>query len=106
MPLTSPACPPGLCRFVDREFLAITYRTHPAKFRALMPEERTPDGDTVKYETIRMPDSMGFGDYIDTRQVIPVTFCGRKGGCMHCMFLNDDLPFGDGLDKLVHNYLQ
>ncbi|MGF6979915.1 acetoacetate decarboxylase [Paraburkholderia sp. JPY465] len=27
MPLTSPAFPPGPYRFVDREFLIITYRT-------------------------------------------------------------------------------
>ena len=31
MPLTSPAYPPGPYRFVDREFLIITYRTDPDK---------------------------------------------------------------------------
>ena len=33
MPLTSPAYPPGPYRFIDREYLIITYRTDPAKLR-------------------------------------------------------------------------
>jgi acetoacetate decarboxylase len=81
MPLTSPAYPPGPYRFVNREYLIITYRTDPAKLRAIVPEplelnEREP---LVKYEFIRMPDSNGFGDYTESGQVIPVTFRGRKG---------------------------
>lgn len=96
MPLTSPAYPPGPYRFVNREYLVITYRTDPAKLRALVPEPLVPDGDTVKYEFIRMPDSTGFGDYTETGQVIPVTFRGRAGGYSHCMFLNDDPPIAGG----------
>ena len=38
MPLTSPAYPPGPYRFVDREFMIITYRTDPDKLRAVVPE--------------------------------------------------------------------
>ena len=34
MPLTSPAYPPGPYRFVDREYVIITYSTDPAKLRA------------------------------------------------------------------------
>ena len=30
MPLTSPAFPPGPYRFINREYLTITYRTDPA----------------------------------------------------------------------------
>jgi acetoacetate decarboxylase len=96
MPLTNPAYPPGPYRFVNREFLIITYRTDPEKLRALVPEPLVPDGGTVKYEFIRMPDSTGFGDYTETGQVIPVTFRGRKGGYSHCMFLNDDPPIAGG----------
>ena len=33
MPLTSPAYPPGPYRFIDREFMIITYRTDPDKLR-------------------------------------------------------------------------
>jgi acetoacetate decarboxylase len=96
MPLTSPAFPPGPYRFVDREYLIITYRTDPEKLRAVVPEPLRPESDTVKYEFIRMPDSTGFGDYTETGQVIPVTFGGRRGGYSHCMFLNDDPPIAGG----------
>jgi acetoacetate decarboxylase len=98
MPLTNPAYPPGPYRFIDREYLIITYRTDPAKLRAVVPEplefdEREP---LVKYEFIRMPNSTGFGDYTETGQVIPVSFRGRKGGYTHCMFLNDEGPIAGG----------
>jgi len=96
MPLTSPAYPRGPYRFIDREFLIITYRTDPAKLRALVPEPLEPDGALVKYEFIRMPDSTGFGDYTETGQVIPVSFRGRKGGYSHCMFLDDEGPIAGG----------
>src|SRR5262249_17710921 len=98
MPLTNPAYPPGPYKFIDREYLIITYRSDPAKLRAVVPEplaldEREP---LVKYEFIRMPDSTGFGDYTETGQVIPVSFRGRKGGYTHCMFLNDEGPIAGG----------
>jgi acetoacetate decarboxylase len=96
MPLTSPAYPPGPYRFINREYLIITYRTDPEKLRALVPEPLLPQGDIVKYEFIRMPDSTGFGDYTETGQVIPVSFQGRKGGYTHCMFLNDEPPIAGG----------
>jgi acetoacetate decarboxylase len=96
MPLTSPAFPPGPYRFTDREYLIITYRTDPAKLRALVPEPLQIEEPVVKYEFIRMPDSTGFGDYTETGQVIPVTFNGRKGGYTHCMFLNDEPPIAGG----------
>ena len=98
MPLTNPAYPPGPYRFVNREYLIITYRTDPAKLRAIVPEplevnEREP---LVKYEFIRMPDSNGFGDYTESGQVIPVSFRGRRGSYTHCMFLNDEGPIAGG----------
>ena len=96
MPLTSPAYPPGPYRFVNREFMVITYRTDPDKLRAVLPEPLEMDEPLVKYEFIRMPDSTGFGDYTETGQVIPVKFRGRKGGYTHCMFLNDEPPIAAG----------
>src|SRR5216110_197425 len=98
MPLTNPAYPPGPYRFVDREYLIITYRTDPAKLRALVPEplqidERDP---LVKYEFIRMPDSTGFGDYTETGQVIPVRFKGENGVYVHSMYLDDEGPIAGG----------
>lgn len=96
MPLSSPAYPPGPYRFVDREYLVITYRTDPGKLRALVPEPLQVDAPLVKYEFIRMPNSTGFGDYTESGQVIPVSFQGRKGGYTHCMFLNDHPPIAGG----------
>jgi acetoacetate decarboxylase len=96
MPLTSPAFPPGPYRFVDREYLIITYRTDPEKLRAVVPEPLEIEAPLVKYEFIRMPDSTGFGNYTESGQVIPVTFRGRKGGYTHCMFLNDHPPIAGG----------
>src|SRR6516165_225123 len=58
MPLTSPSYPPGPYRFVNREYLIITYRTDPAKLRAVVPAPLDVDEREaiVKYEFIRMPD--------------------------------------------------
>jgi len=98
MPLTSPAYPSGPYRFVNREYLIITYLTDPAKLRAVVPEPLELDQREalVKYEFIRMPDSNGFGDYTESGQVIPVSFRGRKGSYTHCMFLNDEGPIAGG----------
>jgi acetoacetate decarboxylase len=96
MPLTNPAYPPGPYRFVNREYMIITYRTDPEALRALVPEPLEIEAPIVKYEFIRMPDSTGFGDYTETGQVIPVSFRGRKGGYTHCMFLNDEGPIAGG----------
>jgi acetoacetate decarboxylase len=98
MPLVSPAYPPGPYRFVNREYLIITYRTDPAKLRSVVPAPLELDEREalVKYEFIRMPDSSGFGDYTESGQVIPVSFRGRRGGYTHCMFLNDEGPIAGG----------
>jgi acetoacetate decarboxylase len=96
MPLTSPAFPPGPYRFVDREYLIITYRTDKDALEKVVPEPLTFDEPIVKYEFIRMPNSTGFGDYTETGQVIPVKFNGVAGGYTHAMFLNDGPPIYGG----------
>ena len=96
MPLENPSFPPGPYRFVNREFLIVTYRTDPAALAELVPEPLEIVEPIVKYEFIRMPDSTGFGDYTESGQVIPVRFQGRKGGYVHAMFLDDDPPIAGG----------
>ena len=96
MPLTSPAFPPGPYRFVNREFLIVTYRTDLYALRAVVPEPLEITDPIVKHEFIRMPDSTGFGDYTESGQVIPVTFEGRAGGYVHSMYLNDEGPIDGG----------
>ena len=96
MPLTSPAFPKGPYRFVNREFLIITYRTDREALEAVVPEPLTFEEPIVTYEFIRMPDSTGFGDYAETGQVIPVKFNGVAGTYSHAMFLNDGPPIYGG----------
>jgi acetoacetate decarboxylase len=96
MPLTNPSYPPGPYRFVDREYLVITYRTDPEALRAVVPEPLEVAEPVVKFEFIRMPNSTGFGDYTESGQVIPVVFRGQKGGYVHAMYLNDDSPIAGG----------
>jgi acetoacetate decarboxylase len=96
MPLTNPSYPKGPYRFINREFLVITYRTDMDALRAVVPEPLKVSEALVKYEFIRMPDSTGFGDYTEPGQVVPVTFKGQNGGYVHAMYLNDDAPIAGG----------
>jgi acetoacetate decarboxylase len=58
MPMASPSYPKGPYRFIDREFMIITYKSDPDAIRDALPEPLEPDGsDTVLYEFIKMPDS-------------------------------------------------
>jgi acetoacetate decarboxylase len=96
MPLTNPAFPMGPYRFVNREFLILTYRTDIEKLRQLVPEPLEVYTDLVSYEFIRMPDSTGFGDYTESGQVIPVKFEGKLGSYTHAMYLDDHPPIAGG----------
>ncbi|VVD28032.1 putative Acetoacetate decarboxylase [Paraburkholderia dioscoreae] len=96
MPITSPAFPMGPYRFIDREFLIITYRTDPDKLRAVVPEPLEIGEPLVHYEFIRMPDSTGFGDYTESGQVIPVSYKGVAGGYTLAMYLDDHPPIAGG----------
>lgn len=97
MPLTNPSYPRGPYRFVNREFMVISYRTDPQLLAAVVPAPLKPaGGGIVKMEFIRMPDSTGFGHYSEAGQVIPVSFEGKPGTYSHNMFLNDDAPIAGG----------
>jgi acetoacetate decarboxylase len=100
MPATSPAFPPGPYRFMQREFVVVTYRTDMDSLRAVVPEPLEVTEPLVKYEFIRMPDSTGFGDYTESGQVIPVQLRTDKGleqgNYTHAMYLNDHPPIAGG----------
>ena len=96
MPLTNPSYPRGPYRFVNREYLIISYRTDPDALRAVVPAPLEFTDPVVKYEFIRMPDSTGFGNYAESGQVVPVTFNGVAGSYVHSMYLNDDAPIAGG----------
>src|SRR2546428_1949749 len=80
MPLTNPAFPAGPYRFVDREYLIITYRTDPVALARLLPAPLVAIEPLVKYEFINMPDSTGFGHYCESGQGIPVRLGDAQGG--------------------------
>jgi len=96
MPMHNPAYPPGPYRFVDREFLIITYRTDPVALQKIIPAPLKMTEPIVKFEFINMPDSTGFGHYCESGQVIPVTLDGVAGGYVHSMYLNDHPPIAAG----------
>ena len=96
MPLTNPAYPPGPYRFMDREYMIVTYRTDPAALAAVIPEPLVPLEPIVMYEFIKMPNSTGFGDYTESGQVIPVSFQGEEGVFIHSMYLDDESPIAGG----------
>ena len=96
MPMHNPAFPPGPYRFVDREFLIITYRTDPVALQKIIPAPLKMTDAIVKFEFINMPDSTGFGHYCESGQVIPVTLDGVAGGYVHSMYLNDHPPIAAG----------
>ncbi|HUX79158.1 MAG TPA: acetoacetate decarboxylase [Alphaproteobacteria bacterium] len=96
MPLNSPAYPRGPYRFMNREFLTITYETDMDKLKEVVPEPLEVTDPLVKFEFIRMPDSTGFGDYTESGQIIPVTFNGKKGSYSHAMYLDDEAPIAAG----------
>jgi len=96
MPLTSPAFPHGPYRFIDREYLVVTYETDIDALRAVVPEPLRVDEPIVKFEVMRMPDSTGFGDYTEAGQVVPVTLDGQPGSYAHAMFLDNHSPIAGG----------
>ena len=84
-------------RFVNREYMIITYETDKDLLRQIVPEplEPNPDGH-VLYEWIRMPDSSGFGDYTESGLVIPCLFQGEPINFTAQMYLDDEPPISAG----------
>ncbi len=97
MPILGPSYPPGPYRFINREYLIITYKSNPAAIRAIVPEPLEPDGsDTVAYEFIKMPDSSGFGNYSESGVVIPCTLKGKPVNFTVAMYLDNEPPMTAG----------
>jgi acetoacetate decarboxylase len=97
MPLAGPSYPKGPYRFIDREYMVISYETEPEIVRAQLPEPLEPaDRPLVSYEFIRMPDSSGFGSYTESGVVIPARFRGEEVNFVSQMYLNDDPPNAAG----------
>jgi acetoacetate decarboxylase len=96
MPLTSPSFPRGPYRFINREYLVITYRTDPAALDRIVPEPLKVPEPLVRFQFICMPDSSGFGEYRAAGQIVPVTYDGKPGSYCHALFLDAEAPLAGG----------
>jgi acetoacetate decarboxylase len=97
MPAAGPSYPAGPYRFINREYMIITYETDAQAIRAQLPEPLEPLEDSlVHYEWIKMPDSSGFGSYTETGLVIPCRFEGQEVNFVSQMYLDDDPPIVAG----------
>jgi acetoacetate decarboxylase len=97
MPIASPSYPRGPYRFIDREYMIITYESEPDTIRDALPEPLEPDGsNTVLYEFIKMPDSAGSGDYTESGVVIPALYKGEHVNFTAQMYLDDEPPISGG----------
>jgi len=88
--------PNGPYRFVNREFLIITYETDADLLKSILPPVLELIEPVVKFEFIRMPDSTGFGDYTESGQVVPVRYKGEEGTFTLSMFLDCHAPIAGG----------
>ncbi|WP_119392922.1 acetoacetate decarboxylase [Taklimakanibacter lacteus] len=97
MPLAGPSYPKGPYRFVNREYMIITYETDAELVREQLPEPLEPvERPLVHYEWIRMPDSSGFGSYTESGMVIPCRHQGAEMSFVAQMYLDDDPPIVAG----------
>jgi acetoacetate decarboxylase len=93
MPAAGPSYPAGPYRFIDREFMVITYESDRDAIREQLPEPLEPlEEPLVKYEWIRMPDSSGFGSYTESGTVIPCRLGSDEVNFVAQMYLDDDPP--------------
>ena len=96
MPLTSPSFARGPYRYINREYLIITYRTDRAALEEAVPEPLTFDEPLVRCEFMRMESSTGFGRYSGAAQDIPVRFNGQPGSYTHIRYLDVYAPISGG----------
>jgi acetoacetate decarboxylase len=97
MPLAGPSYPKGPYRFVNREYMVITYETDTTLVREQLPEPlETLDSPLVHFEWIRMPDSTGFGSYTESGTIIPCKLHGEEMNFVAQMYLDDDPPIVAG----------
>jgi acetoacetate decarboxylase len=88
-PIGAPAYPPGgPYRFVDREYLLITYRTDAEALRAVVPEPLTVGDPLVTFEVMRMPDVTGLGTFTESGQVLTVEHEGQPAAYLHAMYVD------------------
>jgi acetoacetate decarboxylase len=88
--------PPGPYRYINREYLIISYETDAELLKQILPPPLELAEPLVKFEFIRMPDSTGFGDYTESGQVVPVRYQDLLGTFTLAMFLDSEAPIAGG----------
>ncbi len=88
-PLTAPPYPLVANRFIDREYLNITYRTDAEALRAVVPEPLELDEPLVRFEVMHMGDVGSYGPYTECGIAIPVRLGEEHGEYLHAMYLNN-----------------
>src|SRR5438105_4278827 len=97
MPVAGPSYPKGPYRFINREYMIVTYESDPDAIREAIPEPLEPDSSNlVLYEFIRMPDSTGFGDYTESGIVIPCRYKDAHVNFTAQMYLDCEPPISGG----------
>src|SRR5215470_587584 len=93
MPAAGPSYPAGPYRFVNREYMVITYETDSQALAMALPEPLEPvERSLVNFEWIKMPDSSGFGSYTESGTAIPCRLRGEEVNFVSQMYLDDDPP--------------
>ena len=90
-PIAAPAFVQGPHRFRRREYLNITYRTDREALARLVPEPLEIDQPLVRFEVMKMPDTTGYGAYVECGQAAVVRMGGETGEFLLAMYL-DNLP--------------
>jgi len=99
MPAFSPSYPAGPYYFKQREYLIITYESDADAVREALPEPLEPAGKSKNlcyFEWMNMPDSSGFGNYVESGNGIAATFNGEPCNFSVQMYLNDEPPITAG----------
>ena len=90
-PVGAPAFVKGPHRFTNREYLNIVYRTDRDALLKVVPEPLELDEPLVRFEVMKMPDSTGYGDYVESGQAAVVRYGEERGEYILGMYL-DNLP--------------
>lgn len=90
-PIAAPAFVQGPHRFRRREYLNITYRTDREALEKLVPEPLEIDQPLVRFEVMKMPDTTGYGAYVECGQAAVVRLGEEQGEFLLAMYL-DNLP--------------
>ena len=90
IPIASPGYGRPPCRFINREYMIISYESDPEAIRQAVPEPLRPDGSNlVLYEWTKMPDASGLGSYDESGIVIPCIFEGEECNFVAQMYLDN-----------------